>query len=138
MAWRQGQSYSQDLRDRVLSTMGSSASVAERFGVSISYVIKARRRRDRHGDLCAGPQRSQTPAKLAGHDEVLRARVADVPDATLAELTAWVHAELGISVSITAMWTRLRRLGLTLKKRPLSLRNVHARTSPKRVASGRS
>ncbi len=138
MGWRQGQSYSQDLRDRVLSTMGSSASVAERFGVSISYVIKARQRRDRHGDLCAGPQRSQTAAKLAGHDEVLRARVADVPDATLAELTAWVHAELGISVSITAMWTRLRRLGLTLKKRPLSLRNVHARTSQKRVASGRS
>lgn len=138
MSRRRGQAYSQDLRDRVLSTVGSSSLVAARFGVSISYVVKARQRRERHGDLCAGPQRSQTPAKLGVHDEVLRARVAEVPDATLAELTAWVHAELGISVSITAMWTRLRRLGLTLKKRRLSLRNGHVRTSPKRVASGRS
>jgi transposase len=138
MARRRGQPYSQDLRERVLSTVGSSALVAERFGVSISYVIKARQRRDRHGDLCAGPQRSQTPAKLAGHDEVLKARVADVPDATLAELTAWVHAELGISLSITAMWTRLRRLGLTLKKRRLLLRSEHVRTLPKHVASGTS
>ena len=79
-----GAAYAQDLRDRVLSAEGQSASVAARFRVSISYVIKARQRRDRDGDLCARPQRSQTPAKLAGHDEVLKARVADVPDATLA------------------------------------------------------
>lgn len=138
MAWRQGQPYSQDLRDRVLSTAGSSASVAERFGVSPSYVIKARQRRDRDGDLCAGPQRSQTPAKLAGHDAELRKRVADVPDATLAELTGWVYAELGISVSITAMWTRLRRLGLTLKKRRLSLPSGRVRTSRRRAGGGRN
>jgi len=138
MVWRQGQAYSQDLRDRVLSAEGQSASVAARFRVSISYVIKARQRRDRDGDLCARPQRSQTPAKLAGHDEVLKARVADVPDATLAELVAWAHTELGISVSIAAMWTRLRRLGLTLKKRRLSLPNGRAPTSAMHVAGGRS
>jgi len=138
MAWRQGQPYSQDLRDRVLSAAGNSAVVAARFGVSISYVVKARQRRDREGELCARPQKSQTPAKLAGHDEVLKARVADVPDATLAELVAWVHAELGISVSVAAMWTRLRRLGLTLKKRRLSPPNGRGRTSPKRAAGGRS
>ena len=36
---------------------------------------------------------------------------------TLAELVEWADAELGISVSIKAMWKRLKALNLTLKKR---------------------
>lgn len=117
MGWRRGQAYSQDLRDRVLaSDRLSAARVAEQFGVSISYVIKARQRRDRTGDVAAGRQTSHTPAKLAGHDEALHARVRQCPDATLAEHCVWAQAELGISLGATAMWKRLRRLKLTLKK----------------------
>lgn len=137
MAWRRGQAYSQDLRDRVLASEGTAASVAGRFGVSISYVVKARQRRARHGQVCARPQRSHTPAKLAGHDEALRKQVRREPDWTLAELTAWAAAELRIHVSTTAMWTRLRRLRLTLKKRPSSLPSRRVRISPKRVVHGR-
>jgi transposase len=117
MAYRRGQAYSQDLRERVLAAQGSAAVVSERFGVSRSYVIKARQRLDRHGDACAGAQRSHTPAKLADHDAVLRARVEVAPDATLAELVEWAAAELGITLSIKAMWKRLKALNLTLKKR---------------------
>ena len=117
MGHRRGQAYSQDLRDRVLAAPGSAAVVSLRFGVSRSYVIKARQRRDRTGDPCAGPQRSHTPAKLAGHDAALCARVRRAPDTTLAELVEWADAELGISVSIKAMWKRLKALNLTLKKR---------------------
>jgi transposase len=125
MVWRRGQAYSQDLRDRVLAANGSAASVAARFGVSISYVVKARQRRDRRGEVSAGVQASHTPAKLLGHDDALHEQVLRVPDATLAELTVWAAAELGVSVSISAMSVRLRRLKLTLKKRrslPLSSR----------------
>ena len=89
-----------------------------RFGVSRSYVIKARQRRDRDGDASAGLQRSHTPAKLAGHDAAICERVQSIPDATLAELVERARAELGISVSIKPMWTMLRRLNLTLKKSP--------------------
>ena len=117
MAYRRGQAYSQDLRDRVLAAPGSASVVSARFGVSRSYVIKARQRRDRHGEICAGAQRSHTPAKLSGHDAVLRAHIQTTPDATLAELVEWAGAELGISLSIKAMWKRLRALNLTLKKR---------------------
>jgi transposase len=117
MAWRRGQAYSQDLRERVLACDGlSAARVAERFGVSISYVIKARQRRERTGETAARRQASHTPARLAGHDEALQAQVSRCPDATLAEHCAWARAELGISLSTTAMWKRLRKLGLTLKK----------------------
>jgi transposase len=45
-SWRRGQAYSQDLRDRVLAADAPSArQAADRFGVSVSYVIKARQRR---------------------------------------------------------------------------------------------
>ncbi len=117
MTYRRGQAYSQDLRDRVLAAPGSAAIVGARFGVSRSYVIKARQRRDRQGDLCAGAQRSHTPAKLAGHDAALCQHVQSAPDTTLAELVQWAATELGICVSIKGMWKRLKALDLTLKKR---------------------
>ena len=42
-SWRRGKAYAQDLRDRVLSVDGvASGQVVARFGVSISYVVKAR------------------------------------------------------------------------------------------------
>ena len=50
MAWRRGQTYSQDLRDRVLAAEELTARrVAERFGVSVSHVVKARQRLVRTG-----------------------------------------------------------------------------------------
>jgi transposase len=39
------------------------------------------------------------------------------PDATLAELQAWLIEERGTKVSVGCLWKRLRRLGLTLKKK---------------------
>ena len=73
--------------------------------------------RDRQGELCAGAQRSHTPAKLAGHDAALCRHVQSAPDTTLAELVQWASTELGICVSIKGMWKRLKALDLTLKKR---------------------
>ena len=75
MAWRSGQAYSDDLRGRVLGAEGSARSVAARFGVSASYVVKARQRRDRHGELRARPQASRTPRLLAGLHDVIAAHV---------------------------------------------------------------
>jgi transposase len=52
MAWQRGRSYSQDLRERVLAADElTSRQAAVRFAVSVSYVIKARQRRDRTGTL---------------------------------------------------------------------------------------
>lgn len=139
MGWRRGQAYSQDLRDRVLASDGlSAAAVAKRFGVSNSYVIKARERRDRLGDVAAGRQTSHTPGKLDGHDDALQARVVRCPDATLAEHCTWARAELGISLGITAMWKRLRRLKLTLKKSAWSPPSKRALPSSKPVGCGTS
>jgi transposase len=142
-SWRRGQAYSQDLRDRVLAANELSArQTADRFGVSVSYVIKARQRRDRHGDPKPGPQRcpqrSWTPRKLAEHHAAIDAHVRSHPDAALAEPCAWVLAEFGVSASIGTMWNTLRRLGLTLKKSVSKRPSGGAPISPRRVACGTS
>lgn len=138
-SWRRGQAYSQDLRERVLAVNELSArQVAERFGVSVSYVVKARQRRDRHGQLTPGLQRSWTPRKLAEHHAAIDARVREHPDATLAELCAWLLKQTGVSASIGTMWNTLRRLGLTLKKRSSKPPSGCALTLQRRAASGLS
>jgi len=58
MSWRRGQAYSQDLRDRVLAANTLSArEAAERFEVSVSYVVKARQRLARTGSATPRPQK---------------------------------------------------------------------------------
>jgi transposase len=117
MAWRRGQAYGQDLRERVAAaTSLSLRAAAARFAVSPSYVAKVRTRLRRTGEATPGPQRNHVPPRLAPLAEALRARVASGSDATLAELRAWVLAEHGVRVSQPVMWKMLARLGLTLKK----------------------
>jgi transposase len=116
MTWRRGRAYSDDLRERVLTAEGSARTVAARFGVSPSYVIKARQRRDRTGETRARKARQTQVRRLAGHEEALRAEVARRIDATLAELRGWLRTDRGVQVGITVLWRELVRLGLTLKK----------------------
>ncbi|CAA7627795.1 transposase [Magnetospirillum sp. SS-4] len=120
MAWRSGQSYSQDLRDRVLAAVDSGKSayeVAPLFQVSVSYIYKAQGRRRATGETTARPRPGRPGQKLAAHLEALQAQIKAEPDATLAELRAWVLAELGVSISIGGLWNTLERLELSLKKR---------------------
>jgi transposase len=117
MAWRRGQAYGQDLRDRVAAAAGLSVrAAAARFAVSPSYVAKVRSRLRRTGEATPGPQRNHVPPRLAPLAEALRARVASGSDATLAELRAWALGEHGVRVSQPVMWKALARLGLTPKK----------------------
>ncbi|MBV0881770.1 winged helix-turn-helix domain-containing protein [Noviherbaspirillum sp. L7-7A] len=116
MVWHIGQAYGQDLRDRVLNAKGSIQEVAARFGVSKSYVARARSRRRRHGEDTPGMQCNHVPLKLSGLEQALANQVAAVNDWTLQQLREWVHAEHGIQVGVSTMWKTLARLGLSLKK----------------------
>lgn len=136
-SWRRGQPYSQDLRERVLAADDLSArQAAERFGVSVSYVVKARQRRARSGELRPGAQRCWVPRKLATHHAAIAAYVRKHQDATLAELRAWLLSEFGVSASIGTMWNTLRRLGLTLKKRRSRRPSVGAPILPRPAGCG--
>ena len=136
MVWRSGQPYSDDLRGRVLDTNGSARAVAARFGVSTSYVVKARQRRDQHGELSARPQTSRTPRLLAGLHDAIAHHVQAHDEATLDELRAWLREAHGVSVSMGLMWNTVARLGLTLKKRRSGRPNRRAQTSPPLATPG--
>ena len=117
MAWHLGQAYGQDLRDRVLRAEGSIREVAVRFGVSHSYVARARSRRRRLGEDTPGVQCSHMPLKLTGLEQALIDRVDAVNDLTLKQLCAWLQTEYGVRVGISTLWKTLARLGISLKKR---------------------
>lgn len=117
MSRRRGQPYGTDLRDRVLAASGETIrAVAARFSVSPSYVSKVRARLRETGHATPGPQHNHVRPRLEPYYAVLRARVADQVDATIAELRVWMVQEHGVAVSHPVMWETLRRLGLTLKK----------------------
>jgi transposase len=117
MAWQRGRSYSQDLRERVLAADGlTCAQAAERYSVSISYVVKARARRDHTGVLTTKQRGYRRPALVSGHEGEITAEVERHPSITLAELRAWLMDMHGVAVSMGTVWNVVRRLGLTLKK----------------------
>jgi transposase len=117
MSWKRGEAYSQDLRERVLEARGSIRDVAERFGVSPSYVSKAGERLRSTGERTPKPRGGQRKPILAGREDVLRGRVAEVRDATLAELQTWLRESHGIKICIGALWNALQRMGLSFKKK---------------------
>ena len=91
--------------------------MAPLFQVSVSYIYKAQGRRRATGETTAKPRPGRPGQKLAPHLEALQAKIKAEPDATLAELRAWVLAEFGVSISIGGLWNTLERLDLSLKKR---------------------
>lgn len=134
-----GKPYSQDLRERVIATVESGTRVcatARLFLVSVSYVSKVIGRRRASGEATARVGRAGRKAKLAAHDEALRARVAADPDATLEELQAWLVAERQVKVSIGCLWNRLKFLDLALKKSRSEPPSRIGRMLPRHASSG--
>ena len=141
MAWRQGQSYSEDLRARVLAAVdgGMAARVAAKvFRVSVSYIYKALIRRRRTGELTASARRGHRPRKLSPAQEAgLASHIEAHPDLTLKALQAWLLAEHEVRLSNGAMWSAVARLGLSFKKRRSGRPSRTARTSRRGAAFGR-
>jgi transposase len=131
--------YSQNLRERVIAAVdtGTGANVAAPlFRVSVSYIYKILGRRRASGETMARIGRAGRKPKLSAHDEAIRARVADHPDATLEELQAWFAVERKVKVSIGCLWNRLQILELPLKKSQSELPSRIGRMSPRLARSG--
>ena len=131
MGWRSGQSYSQDLRDRVLAAVDGAMAVraaATTFGVSIAYIYKALIRRRLTGESGINPNRGHRPRKLSPDRELaLAAHIRSRPGITLAQAQAWLLAGHGVELSTGATWNAVQRLGLSFKKSPASRRAGPAR-----------
>src|SRR4029434_9521936 len=102
MAWRQGQSYSEDLRVRVLAAVdgGMAARAAARlFRVSVSYLYNALIPRRRTGEVSASSRRGHRPRKLTLAQEAALAHITAHPDLTLAVLQTWLIEEHAVRLS---------------------------------------
>ena len=141
MAWRQGQSYSEDLRARVLAAVDggmAARAAAKLFQVSVSYIYKALIRRRRTGEVSASTRRGHRPRKLsAAQEAALSAHIAAHPDLTLAALQTWLLEAHRVWLSNGAMWSAVARLGLSCKKRRSGRTSKTARMSRRGGASGR-
>ncbi|HEX9464137.1 MAG TPA: transcriptional regulator [Alphaproteobacteria bacterium] len=118
MARKRGEEHSQELRDRVLGEPGPVREVAARLGVSPSYVSKARARLRLTGERTTKQRGGRRRPILSGREDLLRAKLVEIPDATLVDLQRWLAEAHAIKISIGALWNTLRRLGLGFKKRP--------------------
>jgi transposase len=139
MGTKMGRPYSQDLRDRVLSAVDGGAppaEVAELFEVDVSYVYKVLIRRRTTGITTALPWAAGPRPKLEAYEDSLRRHVAELSDATLEEIRAWLISEHSVKVSIGCLWATLKRLKLPLKKSHSMPPSKTARTSPAGVAPG--
>jgi transposase len=106
--------YSMDLRKRVLRDCDSgipTKRVAEKYSVSRAWVRRLKQHRRERGHI--------RPLKTGPHEpwcidrQRLISLVEQQPDATLAEL----RDRLGVACSLSAIWTALQHLQLTLKKK---------------------
>ena len=93
MPWQRGKAYSQDLRDRVLAAADEGervGQIAAALRVSVSYVSKVLSRRRLTGQTTAQPQRCHVVPKLSGQLPAIQEQLRRHPDATIAELRAWL------------------------------------------------
>jgi transposase len=114
--------YSLDLRQKVLAAAlrgdRSLREVAELFGVGKTFVDKLLGIHRAGQDLAPRPHGGGYPARLLPrHEKLLRSRVRQRKDATLAELRAHLEEQADLSVSVSTVSRSLIRLGLGRKKK---------------------
>ena len=111
--------YSNDLRERVVAAMQtgeSCRSVAARFGVAPSSVVKWTDRARRTGSVSPAKMGGYRRAILEPHRDWLLEQVRHCPHVTLAVLQDLL-AERGVTVSHDTVWRFLRGCGFSFKKR---------------------
>ena len=111
--------YSRDLRERLVRAVaeGQPMSVAaRRFDVTFITVKRMVPLQQHTGAVAPRPIPGGIRAIGPAQAEVLRARLAAEPDATVLEQCAWWAEQQGPILSEATMWRAVRRLGGTHKK----------------------
>jgi len=112
------QSYSQDLRDRVLRALARGegpSAIARRYEVSRFYVYQVRDREQETGVRTSFQIGGHRRSRLEEAEPVLRGWIATAPGLTLEELQERLAAR-GIAIKIGALWHQLNKWNLTFKK----------------------
>jgi transposase len=129
------QAYSLDLRQRVLADSDAGLKtkvVAEKYGVSRTWVRALKQRRRETGEIAA--RRGGGGRKPKFDRARLAELVAEDSDATLAEL----RARLGVQCALSAIWKALDQLRITFKKKRCGPPSKTAPTSRNAARPGES
>ncbi len=112
------QSYSQDLRDRVLRALdrgeGPSA-IAQRFEVSRFYVYQVRDREQESGVRSSFRIGGHRRSRVEDAESTLRRWISSEPGLTLEQLRERLALQ-GIEIKTGALWHQLNKWNLTFKK----------------------
>jgi putative transposase len=110
--------YSNDLRERVVLAVRrgeTCRSVAQRFGVSVSSVVKWSQRERATGSVSPARMGGYRRRVLEPYRDFIVAEIGRTPHLTLHGLKDLLAAR-GVRVSHHTVWTFLRREGLSFKK----------------------
>jgi transposase len=113
-----GRCYSIDLRERAVAAFRdgeSCRSVAERFSIAPSTVVKWADLESRTGSLEPGKVGGHRPFLLEAHCDWVVARLKQTSHLTLHKLADELAAR-GVRVSHDTVWRFLRAKGLSFKK----------------------
>jgi transposase len=116
--------YSEDLRRRVVTTIGDGATIpdtAEQCGVSISSVVRFLKLHRETGSVSAAKFGGYKDFVLAAHEELVRSLIEEQPDITLAELKARLAKEK-VSIGKSSISRFLNHLKLPFKKKSTGCR----------------
>lgn len=114
------QSYSQDLRERVLWALDRGegpTSIARRLEVSRVWVYQVRDREQKTGRRTSFQIGGHRRSRVADMESVLRSWIEAEPDLSLQEMCERLAGQ-GISIKTGALWHQLNKWGLTFKKNP--------------------
>ena len=114
-----GQSYSADLRGRVIADVeayGNVRRVGAKFSVSPSFVVKLSQAKRLSGSVKPRPQGGDHRSDpIEAHREWLLDLVGEMVDLTLCEIRERL-AERGLRVSISTVWRFYERHDVSFKK----------------------
>jgi transposase len=113
--------YSLDLRQRILDSYlkgeGSYRQLAQRHGVSVSFIRDLMRRHRQTGTIVPKPHSGGPKAQLSADTlEFLQKLIAEKPKITLAELQTHLDKTYQIRVSLATLSRTLQKLGLARQK----------------------
>lgn len=111
--------YSHDLRQRILACKkrgGSSAEVGKRFAVAVRTVERYWQRYREQGHCRVGKVGGHLRSRLTGHEATISAWIEEQSDLSLEELRLRCQKQLGVKLTVSALWYRLKALGLSYKK----------------------
>jgi transposase len=114
------QSYSQDLRERVLWALVRGerpSSIARRLEVSRVWVYQVRDREHKTGKRTSFQIGGHRRSRVAEMESVLRAWIEAEPDLALSELSERLAGQ-GVLIKPGALWHQLNKWNLTFKKNP--------------------